>query len=168
MARGYLKALPQARSLIYLEDQYLWSLPVARVLAGALRDNPGLRLIAVIPRFPDQDGKLSEPPNLIGRAKALALLRAAGGDRVAVYGLENEHGTPIYVHAKACIVDDAWATIGSDNFNRRSWTHDSELCCAMVDEQAGARSADLRQASRLACARLWPASTSAWSTAARS
>ena len=137
VARGYLKALPRARSLIYLEDQYLWSKPVARVLAAALRDNPGLRLIAVIPRFPDQDGKLSQPPNLIGRAQALKLLRAAGGDRVAVFGLENSHGTPIYVHAKVCVVDDTWATVGSDNFNRRSWTHDSELTCAVLDSQEG-------------------------------
>ncbi|MBC7592791.1 MAG: phospholipase, partial [Kineosporiaceae bacterium] len=38
-----------------------------------------------------------------------------------------------YVHAKTCIVDDTWATIGSDNFNRRSWTHDSELSAAIID-----------------------------------
>jgi phosphatidylserine/phosphatidylglycerophosphate/cardiolipin synthase-like enzyme len=38
------------------------------------------------------------------------------------------------VHAKVCVVDDVWATIGSDNFNRRSWTHDSELTAAIVDE----------------------------------
>jgi len=37
------------------------------------------------------------------------------------------------VHAKACVVDDTWATIGSDNFNRRSWTHDSELSAVVVE-----------------------------------
>jgi phosphatidylserine/phosphatidylglycerophosphate/cardiolipin synthase-like enzyme len=37
------------------------------------------------------------------------------------------------VHAKACVVDDTWATIGSDNFNRRSWTHDSELSAVILD-----------------------------------
>ena len=41
---------------------------------------------------------------------------------------------PVYVHAKVCIVDDTWATIGSDNFNRRSWTHDSELTAAVLDD----------------------------------
>ena len=137
VARGYVKAVARARSLIYLEDQYLWSRPVAGVLAAALRNNPGLRLIAVLPRFPDQDGKLSQPPNLIGRAQALKLLRAAGGDRVGVYSLENSHGVPIYVHAKVCVIDDTWATVGSDNFNRRSWTHDSELTCAVLDSQQG-------------------------------
>ncbi|MBN9326699.1 MAG: phospholipase, partial [Cellulomonas sp.] len=38
-----------------------------------------------------------------------------------------------YVHAKVCVVDDAWACIGSDNANRRSWTHDSELSAAFVE-----------------------------------
>ena len=55
-------------------------------------------------------------------------------DRVAIYGIENHAGTPVYVHAKTCVIDDAWATIGSDNFNRRSWTHDSELSAVVVDE----------------------------------
>ena len=53
-------------------------------------------------------------------------MRVAPG-RVAAYGIENHAGTPVYVHAKVCVVDDVWASIGSDNFNRRSWTHDSEL-----------------------------------------
>jgi phosphatidylserine/phosphatidylglycerophosphate/cardiolipin synthase-like enzyme len=42
-------------------------------------------------------------------------------------------GTPVYVHAKACIIADVRASVGSDN-NRRSWTHDSELSCAVLDE----------------------------------
>ena len=134
IARGYLKALPRARSLIYLEDQYLWSTAVVAPLVRALRDQPGLRLIAVIPRFPDQGGRLSVPPNLVGRIAALEMLRRAGGDRVAVYSPENAEGTPVYVHAKVCIIDDTWAMVGSDNFNRRSWTHDSELSCAVLDQ----------------------------------
>nr|WP_281167632.1 phospholipase D-like domain-containing protein [Nocardioides halotolerans] len=66
-------------------------------------------------------------------------------DRVAIYGVENHAGTPVYVHAKACVIDDTWATIGSDNFNRRSWTHDSELS-AVVFDPAGAYARDLRLA----------------------
>ncbi len=142
IARAYLKVVPRARSLIYLEDQYLWSNTVADVLARALAANPSLHLIAVLPRFPDQDGKLSLPPNLLGRVAALQTLRAAGGDRVAVYSLENEAGVPIYVHAKVCVIDDTWAIVGSDNFNRRSWTHDSELSCAVIDEAGGSGQRD--------------------------
>jgi phosphatidylserine/phosphatidylglycerophosphate/cardiolipin synthase-like enzyme len=54
-----------------------------------------------------------------------------------VFDLENSAGTPIYVHAKICIIDDTWFTCGSDNFNRRSWTTDSELTCAVIDTSAG-------------------------------
>jgi phosphatidylserine/phosphatidylglycerophosphate/cardiolipin synthase-like enzyme len=133
VARGYSKALRQAQQLIYVEDQYLWSARVAESFAEALAANPELRLIAVVPMYPDQPGTLAEATELIGRGQALATLQAAGGDRVGVYGLENPAGTPVYVHAKVCVVDDTWLAVGSDNFNLRSWSHDSELSCAVVD-----------------------------------
>jgi phosphatidylserine/phosphatidylglycerophosphate/cardiolipin synthase-like enzyme len=134
IARGYEKAVAAARQLILIEDQYLWSTNIVQCFAAALRSNPQLRLIAVIPAYPDQDGRLSQPPNLIGRMAAMKLLSSAGGDRVAVYGLENSDGTPIYVHAKICVIDDEWCCVGSGNLNRRSWTHDSELSCAVLDD----------------------------------
>lgn len=133
IARAYEHAFARATRLVYLEDQYLWSDVVARTLAEALRRSPRLQVIAVVPRFPDQDGRVSGPPNRLGQLTAMKLLTEAGGDRFAVYDLENDAGTPVYVHAKVCIVDDTWMTCGSDNFNRRSWTHDSELTCAVVD-----------------------------------
>jgi phosphatidylserine/phosphatidylglycerophosphate/cardiolipin synthase-like enzyme len=30
------------------------------------------------------------------------------------------------------VIDDTWCCVGSGNLNRRSWTHDSELSCAVV------------------------------------
>ena len=134
VAHGYTKALRRARSLVYVEDQYLWSSEVAATFAEALRTQPTLHVVAVLPMYPDQDGRFSLPPNLLGRDRAISEIRAAGGDRVAVYGIENHLGVPVYVHAKVCVVDDTWAVIGSDNFNRRSWTHDSELSAAVLDE----------------------------------
>jgi phosphatidylserine/phosphatidylglycerophosphate/cardiolipin synthase-like enzyme len=139
IARAYLKALWRARRLVYLEDQYLWSREVAQALADALRRSPELRLLAVVPRYPDQDGRLTGPPNRIGQQAALDTVREAGGDRVAVYDLENLQSTPIYVHAKVCVIDDVWAAVGSDNLNRRSWTHDSELSAAVLDETRDTR-----------------------------
>ncbi|WP_197374686.1 phospholipase D family protein [Mycolicibacterium baixiangningiae] len=134
VARGYTKALQRARRLIYLEDQYLWSKQVADLFAKALADNPDLHLIAVIPRYPDVDGRLALPPNQVGRGQAIEACEAAGPGRVHVFDVENHEGTPVYVHAKVCVVDDVWACVGSDNFNRRSWTHDSELSCAVLDD----------------------------------
>jgi phosphatidylserine/phosphatidylglycerophosphate/cardiolipin synthase-like enzyme len=40
-------------------------------------------------------------------------------------------------------VDDVWASVGSDNINRRSWTHDSELACAVIDDVLDQRQPDV-------------------------
>ncbi len=134
VAAAYRKALRRVTQLIYLEDQYLWSTEVALLFAEALRRQPELRLVGVVPRFSDQSGAISRPPNLVGRQDALDLVREAGGDRVSVFDLENAAGTPVYVHAKVCVMDDVWSSVGSDNLNLRSWTHDSELSCAVLDD----------------------------------
>jgi phosphatidylserine/phosphatidylglycerophosphate/cardiolipin synthase-like enzyme len=134
VARGYGKAFRRARRLIYLEDQYMWSPHIARLLADALEDSPELHLVVVVPRHPDVDGRFALPPNQVGRLEAIEVARRAAPDRVHVFDLENHEGTPIYVHAKVCVIDDVWACAGSANLNRRSWSHDSELSCAVLDD----------------------------------
>jgi phosphatidylserine/phosphatidylglycerophosphate/cardiolipin synthase-like enzyme len=37
------------------------------------------------------------------------------------------------------VVDDVWAMVGSDNLNRRSWSHDSELSIAVLDSELDTR-----------------------------
>ncbi|MCD6638786.1 MAG: phospholipase D-like domain-containing protein [Nocardioides sp.] len=133
VARGYTKALAQARRLVYVEDQYFWGTDVGELFRDALVSNPRLRLVVVVPLHPDVEGTLLRPPQMLARVEALLPLMQAAPGRVAAYALENEAGTPVYVHAKVCIIDDVWASVGSDNFNRRSWTHDSELGCAVLD-----------------------------------
>jgi phosphatidylserine/phosphatidylglycerophosphate/cardiolipin synthase-like enzyme len=139
IARAYLKAFERARRLVYVEDQYLWSGAAASFLGDQLRARPDLHLVAVVPRFPDRDGRLSGPPYRIGQQRAIEQLRQAGGDQVTFFDLEAESGWPIYVHAKVGIVDDVWMIVGSDNLNIRSWTNDSELSCAVIDERLDPR-----------------------------
>ncbi|HEX9100308.1 MAG TPA: phospholipase D-like domain-containing protein [Candidatus Dormibacteraeota bacterium] len=134
VARGFRKAIRRARRLIYLEDQFLWSTEVARTFAEALVANPSLHLIAVVPRYFDQAGVLTLRPNQVGRERAVEVLLEAAADRVAIYDIENLAGVPVYVHAKISVIDDVWASVGSDNFNRRSWSHDSEIACAVLDD----------------------------------
>ncbi|WP_433294616.1 phospholipase D-like domain-containing protein [Pseudonocardia sp. CA-142604] len=134
VARGYAKALRRAERLVYLEDQYMWSPPIARPLADALRRSPGLHLVVVVPRHPDVDGRLALPPNVVGRLQAIQVCRAAVPDRVHVCDLENHEDTPVDVHAEVAVIDDTWACAGSANLNRRSWSHDSELSVAVLDE----------------------------------
>jgi phosphatidylserine/phosphatidylglycerophosphate/cardiolipin synthase-like enzyme len=138
VARGYTKAVQRARRLVYVEDQYLWGHHVGDVFTRALREHPDLHVVAVVPLCPDLEGALGRTPQLLGRRRAMREMMRVAPDRVAVYGLENRAGTPVYVHAKVCLVDDTWASIGSDNFNRRSWTHDSELSAVVVDRGEGA------------------------------
>lgn len=139
IARAYVKAFSLARSFIYLEDQYFWSGSVTPYLGDALSSQPKLRLIVVVPRYPERDGPVTGPPSRIGQVDAMKGLMEAGGDRVQVFDLENRDGCPIYVHSKVCIIDDIWTIVGSDNMNVRSWSHDSELSCAVMDESLDGR-----------------------------
>ena len=133
VARGYSKAVQRAERIVYVEDQYFWGHDVARLFEEQLLAQPELRLVVVIPLVPDLDG-VNRVPQLLGRRRAFDRLMEVAPGRVATYGLENHAGVPVYVHAKVCIVDDTWASTGSDNFSRRSWTHDSELTAVVLDE----------------------------------
>jgi phosphatidylserine/phosphatidylglycerophosphate/cardiolipin synthase-like enzyme len=139
VARGYAKALRRAERLVYLEDQYMWSPHIARLLADALRRSPRLHMVVVVPRYADVDGRFALPPNQVGRLQALDMCRKAAPDRVHVFDVENHEGTPVYVHAKVAVMDDTWACAGSANLNRRSWSHDSELSVAVLDETRDGR-----------------------------
>ncbi|MFR9730657.1 phospholipase D family protein [Saccharopolyspora sp. MS10] len=143
IARAYVKALRRARRLVYVEDQFLWSPVVAEAFADALRREPGLRLVAVVPHLPEKGGAVETATSRVAHGAALDVLRAAGGDRVDVYDLENTGDMPIYLHSKVCVIDDSWAAVGSANLNRRSWSYDSELTAAVVDE-GGAFARELR------------------------
>ena len=124
--------MARAERIVYVEDQYFWGNDVADVFAPTLRQHPELRLLVVIPLYPDVGG-LNRVAQQLGRERAIETLMRVAPGRVAAYGIENHAGTPVYVHAKVCVVDDVWASTGSDNFNRRSWTHDSELSAVVLD-----------------------------------
>jgi phosphatidylserine/phosphatidylglycerophosphate/cardiolipin synthase-like enzyme len=150
IARAYGKAFGNARKLIYLEDQYLWSELIAQDITEALQRSPELRVIVVVPRYPASDGAVSGPPARFGQLRAVRMLHSTAPGRVGIYDLENTAGAPIYVHSKICIVDDVWFTCGSDNFNRRSWTCDSELTCAVLDATPDDRHSVAKGTRRLA------------------
>ena len=137
------------------------------MIAAAMRANPELRVVVVVPRCPTTTARSTRVPSLLGRQDAMRIIAAAGGERFAVYDLENHEGTPVYVHAKVVVVDDVWAMVGSDNLNRRSWSHDSELSIAVLDESATHVNRSTRPGSATArgcspgtCGSAWPASIS--------
>ena len=102
--------------------------------------NPELHLIVVVPRHPDVDGRFALPPNEVGRLEAIAG-RAAGraGPGARVRPGEPRTARRSTCTRRSCVIDDVWACVGSANLNRRSWSHDSELSCAVLDDDARRR-----------------------------
>ena len=141
---SYVGALRGARRLVYLENQFLWSSEIVKLLAGKLADPPDddFRLVVVLPSKPTTGAD-----DTLGQ---LAVLAEADGENgrfiaCALYGREGERSAPVYVHAKIGIVDDRWMSIGSGNLNNHSLFNDSEMNVVTHDP-------DLARSTRL---RLW-------------
>ncbi|CAN5737526.1 phospholipase D-like domain-containing protein [soil metagenome] len=141
---SYIKALRDAQKFIYIENQFLWSSEIVRILADKLRNPPSddFRLLVLLPSKPST-GK----DDTLGQ---LAVLAEAdqGGERFlacTLYGRDGKETCPVYIHAKIGIVDDEWLTIGSGNLNNHSLFNDSEV-------NVVTRNSDLASNTRL---RLW-------------
>jgi phosphatidylserine/phosphatidylglycerophosphate/cardiolipin synthase-like enzyme len=130
----YIRALRDARSFIYLENQFLWSSEIVRILADKLARPPSedFRLLVLLPSKP-----LTGKDDTLGQ---LALLAEADEDRgrflaCTLYGRDDDETSPVYIHAKVGIVDDAWLTIGSGNLNNHSLFNDSEVNVVTCDPE---------------------------------
>jgi phosphatidylserine/phosphatidylglycerophosphate/cardiolipin synthase-like enzyme len=97
-------------------------------------------MVAVLPARPKGGGddtrgilgELMSADGGAGRLLATTIAARAG----------NAHDS-IYVHAKVCIIDDAWMTIGSANLNDHSLFNDTEMNVVTHDPRA-ARDTRLR------------------------
>lgn len=129
---AYLCALRSAKSLVYLENQFLWSAEVADVLAGLLTDPPGeaFRMVLVLPRRPSDGADTTR-----GQLGQLVAADAGRGRLLATTVSAREGGRtgPLYVHAKVGIVDDTWLTVGSANLNEHSLFNDTEVNVVVGD-----------------------------------
>jgi phosphatidylserine/phosphatidylglycerophosphate/cardiolipin synthase-like enzyme len=138
----YLNALRRAESLVYLENQFLWSTEVVDVLVRKLRRPPrdDFRVLLMMPRRPNNGADTSR--GQLGR-----LLAADEGRRrllaTTVNALADRMVRPVYVHAKIGIVDDTWLTVGSANLNEHSLFNDTEVN-VVVHDAAVARATRLR------------------------
>jgi phosphatidylserine/phosphatidylglycerophosphate/cardiolipin synthase-like enzyme len=130
----YTRALREARSLIYLENQFLWSPELVEILEQKLRDPPSdeFRVVVLLPEKPNNGG--DDTRGQVGR-----LLDADdGAQRFLAATVRQRTGSvvgPLYVHAKVGIVDDRWLTIGSANLNEHSLFNDSEMNVVTCDER---------------------------------
>jgi phosphatidylserine/phosphatidylglycerophosphate/cardiolipin synthase-like enzyme len=128
---AYVGALRAARTLVYLENQFLWSSEIVEILAGLLRRPPSdeFRMVVVLPAHPstgadDTRGQLAvlSDADVDGRLLCCTLVARGNG------AIE-----PVYVHAKIGIVDDRWLTLGSANLNEHSLFNDTEVNLVVAD-----------------------------------
>ena len=113
--------IERARSLIYVEHQYLSARPVLAALAGALARAPALEVVVVLNQNPDvtayrgwQNERLAEFGLLEHPRVGLFALWSAE-PRGAQPGVVNVN--QLFVHSKVITVDDEWATVGSANLD---------------------------------------------------
>ncbi len=134
----YLSAIEQARRLIYLENQYLWSPEIRQALVDAIQRNADttFRIVIVLPARA-YDGKWDNDKHVEALRKA-----DKGRGIVSVYcpyasgpnlGVQPFSYRPVYVHAKVGIIDDEWLLIGSANLNDRGLITDSEILAVTHD-----------------------------------
>lgn len=145
---GYQAAIAQANHFVYVENQYIRSTELADWLIERRGERPRLKLIVVLPVAPEEViGTIDRVTGhgLFLQHRTLSALAAAfGADfgihsmvfRAAASGTDlvaSRGSAQIYVHSKAMIVDDEWATVGSANANPRSFKVDTEANIAWYD-----------------------------------
>jgi phosphatidylserine/phosphatidylglycerophosphate/cardiolipin synthase-like enzyme len=136
---SYVRALRSAERLVYLENQFLWTPELVRILAAKLRDPPSkeFRMVLLLPARPNNGADDT-------RGQLGVLVDADRHERLLACTLfQPGRAGQVYVHAKVGIVDDRWLTIGSANLNEHSLFNDSEACVVSCDE-ALARDTRLR------------------------
>jgi phosphatidylserine/phosphatidylglycerophosphate/cardiolipin synthase-like enzyme len=135
---SYIRALKGAKRFIYIENQFLWSPEIAKILIDQLttQPNPDFRLVLVLPAkanngADDTRGVLAELIEADGEADRLLAC--------TLYARSGPIVDSVYVHAKLAIVDDSWLTIGSANLNEHSLFNDTEMNIVLHDPNLAAR-----------------------------
>lgn len=150
----YVRAIRQARSFIYFENQYLWpevylgldslrwgerspeAMEVLDALGAAL--DRGVSLTFVLPDHPNCGRRFSDGGIAWLKQRSP---RAVSEGRLSVFtlGAYEQYSSgrivyrPVYVHAKVAIVDDVWWTAGSANLNSRGLHSDAEINVSVLD-----------------------------------
>ena len=137
---GIANACQAADELIWIFDQYFFSRPLARLLNHQIKNDKKNKLcvILVLPPYAD------DLPHEEHHARKLALNDLTAGltlgpgkfERIGVYNLWHPSRIPggIYCHSKVQLYDRSLFVCGSGNLNRKSFTCDTELDCAVLDE----------------------------------
>jgi phospholipase D1/2 len=139
----HVDAIAAARSLIYVENQYLSADDVHRALLARLAEpsQPPLEVVLVLPA---RTKALKERLSLgLRQARILRELSAAaerGGHRLGAYYTtapgDDGEAAEVYIHAKLLCVDDRFLLVSSANLTNRSMGLDTELGVAWESASA--------------------------------
>ena len=140
--QAHLAALRGAQRLVYLENQFLWSVEVVDVLADKLRHPPheSFRVLAVLPAHP-----MKGIDDTRGQLRVLAQADAGAGRLLActLRSRSAAYREDVYVHAKVLVVDDAWLSVGSMNLSDHGLFNAVEVQL-ITDDAALARATRIR------------------------
>ena len=128
---AYLRAIENAKTYIYFENQYFTNETIGRALVAALNDTtrPALQIIAMLNIGPDVPCYPSWQSKLIQQIRKDA---GANASRIGFFtawthdpplpqlGHTKPMIAPNYLHTKLGIVDGLWATVGSANLDGAS------------------------------------------------
>ena len=140
---AYLRAIASAKEFIYLETQYFTNDAIGEGLVNALLSEPQLKVIVLLNIEPDVPTYPFKQRRLITRIRRAIGQTATGpqrfgvftrwthesvGERVVMKPADPTKPDPqtkdprprllhVYIHAKAAIIDNTWATVGSANLD---------------------------------------------------
>lgn len=131
---SYLRAFAAAKHFIFVETQYFTDSVITDALEQVLKTTSVqvILLLNIKPdilRYPERQGELVQR------------LRKAGAARLGVFTRWSYDHTrtppwvaPVYLHTKAAVVDDTWATIGSANLDGLSLDYNMVFSPLVVGE----------------------------------
>jgi cardiolipin synthase len=114
---AYLTAVEHAQHRIWITQAYFVpSSEILESLAGAARRGVDVRVLV---------------PGLSNSSIALAASRASYADLLDA-GVRIYERQDAMIHAKTAVIDTAWSTVGSSNFDYRSFVHNHEANAVVV------------------------------------
>ncbi len=132
----YRDAIRASRRWVFIENQYLTSDAICRLLIELLQREHGPELCIIGPLRVTSWIEDSVMGAL--RSRVVERLREADrADRLRIWypRRSGSPGEPIVVHSKLCVVDERFVTVGSANLSNRSLGLDTE--CNVFFEAAG-------------------------------
>lgn len=131
----FLDSIRLAHHTIYIENQYLTSVPIGEVLAQRLREPDGPEVVIIGPRSPA--GWLEEVTVGLLRWRVVENLEKSDlHNRLRiVYPMASvKDDIPTYVHGKLMIIDDTLLRVGSANVSQRSCRIDTEMDATVLTD----------------------------------